>query len=96
MHAPEPAVIAASDRTEFIVAAGQYVGDRGDVEVCACDLKGKVILVIGGEYAGSEGSKLEGLFCDDAFFFFFLFHILCLYATRWVMTDLLFDLNVHI
>ena len=26
----------------------------------------------------------------------FFFHILCLYATRWVMTDLLFDLNVHI
>ena len=26
----------------------------------------------------------------------FYFHILCLYATRWVMTDLLFDLNVYI
>ena len=27
---------------------------------------------------------------------FFSFHILCLYATRWVMTDLLLNLNVHI
>ena len=54
------------DRAEFVVAAGQYVGDGGDVEICACDLKGRGILVMGGEYAGSEGSKLEGLFCDDA------------------------------
>ena len=27
---------------------------------------------------------------------FFSFHILCIYATRWVMTDLLLNLNVHI
>ena len=26
----------------------------------------------------------------------FFLHILCLYTTRWVMTDPLFDLNVHI
>lgn len=54
------------DRTKFVAAAGQYVGDGGDVEICACDLEGRRILVIGGEYAGSKGSKLEGLFGDDA------------------------------
>lgn len=54
------------DRTKFVAAAGQYVGDGGDVKICACDLEGRRILVIGGEYAGSKGSKLEGLFGDDA------------------------------
>lgn len=54
------------DRVEFVVAAGQYVGDRGDMKICACDLKGRGILVIGGEYAGSEGGKLESFFGDNA------------------------------
>lgn len=54
------------DRVELVVAAGQYVGDGGDMKICACDLKGRGIHVIGGEYAGSQGSKLEGLFGDNA------------------------------
>lgn len=37
------------DRVEFVVAAGQYVGDGGDMKICACDLKGRGSLVIRGE-----------------------------------------------
>lgn len=54
------------DRVEFVVAAGQYVGDGRDMKICACYLKRRGMLVIGGEYAGSEGSKLEGFFGDNA------------------------------
>lgn len=54
------------DCTEFVVAAGEYVGDGGDVEICASDLERRRILVIGGEYASSKGRKLESLLGDDA------------------------------
>lgn len=54
------------DRVEFVFAAGQYVGDGGDMKICACDLKWRGSLVIRGEYAGSQGSKLEGFFGDNA------------------------------
>lgn len=36
------------------------------MKICACDLKGRGGLVIGGEYAGSQGSKLESFFGDNA------------------------------
>lgn len=36
------------------------------MKICACDLEWGGSLVIGGEYAGSQGSKLEGLFGDNA------------------------------
>lgn len=54
------------DSVKFVVAAGQYVGDGGDMKICACNLEWRGILVIGGEYAGSQGCKLEGLFGDNA------------------------------
>lgn len=54
------------DCVEFVATAGQYVGDGGDMKICSCDLEWRGILVIGGEYAGSQRSKLEGFFGDNA------------------------------
>lgn len=54
------------DRVEFVVAAGQYVGDGGYMKICAGNLEWRGVLVAGREYAGSQGSELEGLFGDNA------------------------------
>lgn len=55
------------DGTEGFFAAGQGIGDGGDVEAGAGDLEGGGGRMAGGEDACAQGRELEGLFDDDAF-----------------------------
>ena len=54
------------DGAEGFFAAGEDIGDSGDVEAGAGDLEGGGGCVAGGQNAGAQGGELEGFFDDDA------------------------------